>query len=41
MYKQRLKLTVQKKLIRTSVQVNTLTELIEEAIHLNNNLYEL
>jgi len=41
MYKQGLKLVVREELMRTGVSTDTLKELMDEAIRLDNNLYEL
>jgi hypothetical protein len=41
MYKQGLKVQVREELMRTAARTNSLDELINKAIRLNNNLYEL
>jgi hypothetical protein len=41
MYKQGLKPIVRVKLIRSRTVIKTLEDLINEAIRINNNLYEL
>jgi hypothetical protein len=41
MYKQGLKPTIRIELIRSGVSITTLETLVNEAIRINNNLYEL
>jgi hypothetical protein len=41
MYKQGLKLEVRRELIRSGASITTLEELINEAIRLDNDLFEL
>ena len=40
-YRQSLKLTVRRELIRSRANITNLNKLIEEAIRLNNKLYKL
>jgi hypothetical protein len=41
MYKQGLKIQVREELMRSGARTNSLDKLINKAIRINNNLYEL